>query len=58
MALTESAAREITDALVIFSMSMITYFGISNWGGLELMHNVFGIEQQKPSIMYFLALRW
>ena len=48
--------REITDALVIFSISIVTYMAVVNWGGLSLLHAVLGIEVEKPSSLYFFGM--
>src|SRR5271166_1411911 len=40
--LSATAGREITDALVIFSMSVISYVAISDWGGLSILDRVLG----------------
>ena len=50
-----TAVREITDALVIFSISIITYAVNADWGGLELLHRVFGLQLHKLSFLYFLS---
>src|SRR4029079_15016891 len=43
----------VTDALVIFSMSFLTYILIAEWGGLSLLRNVLHLEIQTPSLLYF-----
>ena len=54
--LSSATAREVTDALVIFSMAILTYMSIAEWGGLTLLHNVLGIEPVKPSFLYFFGV--
>jgi diguanylate cyclase (GGDEF)-like protein len=49
-------AREVTDALVIFSMAILAYVSLADWGGLTLLHNVFGIETETPSFLYFFGM--
>jgi diguanylate cyclase (GGDEF)-like protein len=51
-----ATAREVTDALVIFSMAILAYMSIADWGGLAILHNVLGIEPQKPSFLYFFGM--
>jgi len=54
--LSATAAREITDALVIFSMSIISYVAITDWGGLSILHRVLGTRPEKPSFLYFCGI--
>ena len=51
-----TAAREITDALVIFSMSVISYVAVTDWGGLSILHRVLGTQPEKPSFLYFFGI--
>src|SRR5580658_3467467 len=51
-----ATAREATDALVIFSMALLAYKAIADWGGLTILHNVLGIEPVKPSFLYFFGV--
>ena len=51
-----AAAREITDALVIFSMAILTYMAIADWGDLKILHDALGIEPVKPSFLYFFGM--
>lgn len=53
---TAPAAREITDALVIFSMSIISYVAITDWGGLSTLNRVLGARLEKPSFLYFFGI--
>jgi len=47
--LSKAIFREITDALVIFSMSFLTYMLIAEWGGLSILRNVLRLEIETPS---------
>ena len=51
-----ATAREAIDALVIFSMAIIAYKAIADWGGLSILHNVLGIEPVRPSFLYFFGM--
>src|SRR5580692_1819318 len=51
-----ATAREATDALVIFSMAILAYMSIAEWGGLTVLHNLLGIEPVKPSFLYFFGV--
>ena len=51
--LSAAVAREITDALVILSMSIIFYMAVADWGGLSILHEVLGTRVEKPSFLYF-----
>ncbi len=48
--------REITDALVIFSMSSLTYMLIVEWGGLSILRKILGLEIEPPSLLYFCGV--
>src|SRR5258708_7417530 len=48
--------REITDALVIFSMSFLTYILVDDWGGLSILRNVLHVEIEPPSLLYFCGV--
>jgi diguanylate cyclase (GGDEF)-like protein len=54
--LSEAIYREITDALVIFSMSFLTYMLITEWGGLSVLRNVLRLEIETPSLLYFCGV--
>jgi diguanylate cyclase (GGDEF)-like protein len=54
--LSAAVAREITDALVIFSISIISYMAVADWGGLSILHEVFGTRVEKPSFLYFCGM--
>ena len=51
--LSKTIFREITDALVISSISFLTYMLIAEWGGLSILRNVLRIEIESPSVLYF-----
>ncbi len=51
-----TVAREITDGLVIFSMSIISYFALTDWGGLSILDRVLGARLEKPSFLYFCGV--
>ena len=51
--LSNAIFREVTDALVIFSMSFVTYFVFAEWGGLSILQNVLHREIKAPSLLYF-----
>jgi len=51
------AAREITDALLIFSTSIIVYHvAITEWNGLSIFDRIFGRLAEKPSILFFVGV--
>ena len=54
--LSATSAREITDALVIFSMVFLMYMGIANWGGLLILQKVVGTQFETPSFLYFCGV--
>jgi len=54
--LSKAIFREITDALVIFSMSFLTYMLIAEWGGLSILRNVLRLEIETPSPLYFCGV--
>jgi diguanylate cyclase (GGDEF)-like protein len=47
------AMREITDALVIFSMSILAYMSIADWGGLSVLERLLGTHLESPPFLYF-----
>jgi diguanylate cyclase (GGDEF)-like protein len=51
-----SSARELTDVLVIFSISLVAYKAIADWGGIEVLHKFLGVESEKPSFLYFFGM--
>jgi diguanylate cyclase (GGDEF)-like protein len=54
--LSATAVREITDALVIFSISFLTYMLIADLGGLLILQNVLGAKFEPPSFLYFCGV--
>jgi len=54
--LSATSAREITDALVIFSMVFLMYMGIANWGGLLILQKIVGTQFETPSFLYFCGV--
>src|SRR5262249_17572362 len=56
LGLSATAAREITDALVILSISVISYVAIADWGGLSILDKVLGTRPETPSFLYFLGI--
>ena len=55
-ALSASFAREITDVLVIFSIALVTYMAVANWGGMLLLQKVLGTQAEQPSFLYFFGM--
>lgn len=49
-------ARELTDLLVIFSISLIAYKAIVDWGGIVVTDKFLGIQSEKPSFLYFFGM--
>ena len=54
--LSAAAVREITDAMVIFSVSIIAYMAVADWGVLSILHKVLGTQPEKPSFLYFFGM--
>jgi diguanylate cyclase (GGDEF)-like protein len=54
--LSAATARELTDVLVIFSIALVTYMAVGDWGGMAVLHAVLGIEAEKPSFLYFFGV--
>jgi diguanylate cyclase (GGDEF)-like protein len=54
--LSATAAREITDALVMFSMTMIVYAAMAYWGGISILSTVLGTQLATPSFAYFFGI--
>ncbi len=54
--LSATSAREITDALVIFSMVLLTYMAIASWGGLQLLQKIVGPQFEAPPFLYFCGI--
>jgi diguanylate cyclase (GGDEF)-like protein len=51
-----ATAREITDALVIFSTVFLIYMGIPDWGGLSILQRILCTEFQAPSFLHFAGV--
>ena len=51
-----AVTREFTDALVIFSMSIIAYMAIADWGGLAILRSMLGMQIERPSFLYFCGM--
>jgi diguanylate cyclase (GGDEF)-like protein len=56
LGLSAAFAREITDALVMFSISIVSYMGLVNWGGLALLGRLLGVRVETPSFLYFFGV--
>jgi diguanylate cyclase (GGDEF)-like protein len=56
LSLSPTSAREITDVLVIFSISLVTYVAIADWGGMSILAEVFGAQPERPSFLYFFGV--
>jgi hypothetical protein len=55
--LSATAAREITDALVIFSTCVIMYqLAITEWDGLSIIDRILGPAAEEPSFVYFAGV--
>jgi diguanylate cyclase (GGDEF)-like protein len=54
--LSATAVREITDALVMLSMIIISYVAMTDWGGLSILSRVLGTEIETPSFLYFFGI--
>jgi diguanylate cyclase (GGDEF)-like protein len=54
--LSAAALREVTDAMVIFSVSIIAYMLVADWGGLSILHKILGTQPEKPSFLYFFGM--
>ncbi len=54
--LSEAIFREITDALVIFSISILTYMWIAKWGGLTIFRNALRPDIETPSPLLFCGV--
>src|SRR4051812_49320002 len=48
--------REITDALVMFSVSVIAYKAMTDWGGLSILQSVLGTKPESPSYLYYCGI--
>lgn len=54
--LSPASARELTDTLVIFSICLVTYAAIADWGGMSILAKVFGTRPEPPSFLYFFGV--
>jgi diguanylate cyclase (GGDEF)-like protein len=54
-ALSSETARELTDVLVIFSISVVAYKALAE-GGMALLHFLFGTSAETPSFLYFFGV--
>jgi diguanylate cyclase (GGDEF)-like protein len=55
-ALATPSAREIIDVLVFFSISLVAYMAVSDWGGLSILRAMTGTRVETPSFMYFFGV--
>jgi diguanylate cyclase (GGDEF)-like protein len=55
-ALSKPFARELTDVLVIFSISLVAYKVVTDWGGMALLQALLGTQAEKPSFLYFFGM--
>jgi GGDEF domain-containing protein len=51
-----AAMREITDALVLFSISILAYVSVSEWGGIAILDRISGARLEKPSFAYYAGI--
>jgi diguanylate cyclase (GGDEF)-like protein len=56
LTLSTTSAREITDTLVIFSISVVAYMAVVDWGGLSILHKILGTQPEAPSFLYFFGM--
>ena len=42
--------------MVIFSISLVTYIAIADWGGMSILAEVFGTQPERPSFLYFFGV--
>ena len=54
--LSATAGREIIDILVIFSICLVAYMAVVDWGGMVLLQRVFGTQAETPSFTYFFGV--
>ncbi len=54
--LSATSAREVIDALVIFSVVLLTYKLIASWGGLLILQKIVGSQFRTPSFLYFFGV--
>jgi diguanylate cyclase (GGDEF)-like protein len=55
-AMSAPSARELTDVLVIFSITFLTYKLVADWGGMTLLQLISGTQAEKPSFLYFFGM--
>src|ERR1700747_1693240 len=49
--------REIIDALVIFSISFISYrLAMMDWGGFSILDRLLGAQHEQPILLYFVGI--
>src|SRR5579872_2303745 len=51
-----ASVRELTDALVIFSISVVAYMAVAQWGGMSVLRWFLGNQVEKPSFLYFSGM--
>jgi diguanylate cyclase (GGDEF)-like protein len=54
--LSAASGREIIDVLVIFSICMVAYMAVAEWGGMVLLRLILGTQIEKPSFLYFFGM--
>ena len=54
--LSTTAGREIIDALVMLSITVISYVAIAHWGGLSILSRGLGAQFETPSFSYFCGI--
>jgi diguanylate cyclase (GGDEF)-like protein len=54
--LSATSGRELIDILVIFSICLVCYMAVAEWGGLTLLRLVLGTQIEKPSFLYFFGM--
>jgi diguanylate cyclase (GGDEF)-like protein len=54
--LSPTSAREITDALVILSICLVTYAVTADWGGISIFDKIFDTQTGTPSFLYFFGV--
>ena len=54
--LSAAAAREITDALVMASVTIILYVAMTYWGGISILSRILGTQIETPSFLYFCGV--
>lgn len=54
--LSAGSARELTDVLVIFSITLIAYMAVADWGGMFILQKIVGAEFERPSFLYFFGM--